>query len=69
MTLAAQWDHDRDLRKHWDSGDSHFCPDEPDEWRDEAEDKESTDNERDDREKVPVVDAGYGARFGDFIGE
>jgi hypothetical protein len=62
MTLAAQWDHDRDLRKHW-------CPDEPDEWRDEAEDKESTDAERDDREGVPVVDPSYAYRFGDFIGE
>jgi hypothetical protein len=42
-------------------------PDDPDNWRDEAEDKESTDNERDDREQVPPPD--YGARFGDFIGE
>jgi hypothetical protein len=31
-------------------------PDDPDEWRDEAEDEETTDNERDDHEGVPVVD-------------
>ena len=45
-------------------------PDDPDNWRDEAEDKESTDAERDDREGVPVVDLrSYAYRFGDFIGE
>jgi hypothetical protein len=46
-------------------------PDDPDNWQDEAEDKESTDNERDDFEEVPVVDLlrSYGDRFGDFIGE
>jgi len=31
-------------------------PDDPDGWQDEAEDKETTDNERDDYENVPVVD-------------
>ena len=46
-------------------------PDDPDNWQDEAEDKETTDNERDDREGVPVVDIifSYGWWFGDFIGE
>jgi hypothetical protein len=73
MNLAAQWDHDRDLHKHWlrpaKTLGEDGCPDDPDGWRDEAEDKESTDAERDDREGVPVVDSDYGARFGDFIGE
>lgn len=31
-------------------------PDDPDGWLDEAEDKETTDNERDDHEGAPVVD-------------
>jgi hypothetical protein len=44
-------------------------PDDPDNYTDEAEDKETCDNERDDRESVPVVDPSYGYRFGDFIGE
>lgn len=33
-----------------------YDPDDPDNWRDEAEDKETTDAERDDHEGVPVVD-------------
>lgn len=31
-------------------------PDDPDAYLDEAEDKETTDNERDDHDDVPVVD-------------
>ena len=49
-----------------DSGE----PDDPDNYTDEAEDKETTDNERDDHEGWPVVDWGeYACDFGDFIGE
>jgi hypothetical protein len=33
-------------------------PEDPDNWRSEAEDKETTDNERDDAQDVPVVDIG-----------
>jgi hypothetical protein len=34
-------------------------PDDPDAFLDEAEDKETTDNERDDAEGVPTVDVAY----------